>query len=136
MKMIRENREPQQIDPKGGGELLQVVFDPDFAVIKVFARKGIVSHQETAADGAIKDMSNRHFARIKDFSTSQTDHRVTAGKGVRKAQQNQSYRYWIPIQPPLKCSVPIFLPLLDPNSTPTKVLCPYFPSIFPIFPLM
>ena len=50
MKVIRENREAQQIDPEVGGELLERLFDPDLSMIEVLPADLIIAHQETAPD--------------------------------------------------------------------------------------
>ncbi|WP_197168908.1 hypothetical protein, partial [Novipirellula galeiformis] len=64
----RENRESQQINSEGGSELLQMLFDPDFAMVEVFSRVRIIPHQETSPDSSIVNVSDRDFARIEDFA--------------------------------------------------------------------
>jgi len=74
MKVIRQNRKPQQIDAETRCELPQIVLDPDLAMIEVFPRDRVLSHQEAAPGGAIKKMADRHFVGIKHFASSQTSH--------------------------------------------------------------
>ncbi len=67
MKVIRKDRKSKQVDPKSGGELLQVFFDPNLSVIKILARDRVIAHQKASSDGPIIDMSDRNLIGVKDF---------------------------------------------------------------------
>ena len=51
--MIGENREPEKINSKAGGETIQGIFDARLTVIVVLPGDGIVAEQKTSADNSI-----------------------------------------------------------------------------------
>jgi len=76
MKVIGQDRIAEQINAKGGRELLQIQLDPNLAMIKIIARDSIIAHQEAASDDPIVNMSNGNVYRIKHLCTSQANHHV------------------------------------------------------------
>ena len=47
MKVVGQDRIAEQINTKGRGELLQIQFDPNLAMIKILARDSIVIEPES-----------------------------------------------------------------------------------------
>ena len=54
MEMVRKNRVAKQIDPKTRGETLQLLFDPDLAMIIIVSSDRIVSEQKASADNTVQ----------------------------------------------------------------------------------
>ncbi|WP_345683371.1 hypothetical protein [Novipirellula caenicola] len=47
------------------------MFDPIYAMVKVFAGNRIIAHQEAAANGPTTDVGDRNFVEIEDFPAGQ-----------------------------------------------------------------
>lgn len=78
MEMIREYGESQQIDPEEGGEVFQVLFDPNLSVVEVFPRNRIFSKQETASHRTAANMGDLDLTGVQYFFSA-LSHEVTNG---------------------------------------------------------
>ncbi len=49
------------MSPVGGSELPEVLFDPNFSMVKILARDKIVTHRQESPDDPIGDVSDRYL---------------------------------------------------------------------------
>ena len=81
MKVVRQDAEPQNVDPELPGQELNPLFDPGFAMIVVAAAVGIVSAKKTASHAATHAMKSGDFRRIKQIAAYQPSHDVSSPNG-------------------------------------------------------
>ena len=77
MEVIGKNRKAEQVNPKGSGELLQIGLNPSLSVVEVFTRDRVVAEEPAPATDTSKDMTNRNFVKIEDFTASKSSHSTT-----------------------------------------------------------
>jgi hypothetical protein len=74
MEMIRKDGKSQQVDAKGCGQSLSLIFNHDFAVIVILAGHRIITQQVAATNHAIHHMHHRNFIRRKHFRSCHPRH--------------------------------------------------------------
>jgi len=82
MEVIGKDTEPEQVDAELGGQPAEVAFDPEFAVIVIFAGDRVVADQEAASDDTVHDMQDRDFVVGENFRPSEPRH----GRGLAAEQ--------------------------------------------------
>jgi hypothetical protein len=77
MEMTGHDGKSQQVDAKGPGQSLSLIFNHDFAMIVILATDGIVTQQVAATNHAIHHMHNRNLIRRKHFRSCHSRHHST-----------------------------------------------------------
>ena len=72
--MIRKDRKTEKIDPKASRQALQLLFDPDLAMVIGLSGDGIRSKKKTPTNDAIHDVNDCNLIGGKHFGSSQTCH--------------------------------------------------------------
>jgi hypothetical protein len=69
---LESDCETKKVDPKTSSKALQLLFDPDLAMIVMASGHPIVSEPETPSNNPVHDMDNGNHIRRKDFYTGQS----------------------------------------------------------------
>jgi hypothetical protein len=77
VKVVRKYAEANQINAEAGSKAIQLLFDPNLAVIVVLAGERICSQQKTASNDARDHMDGSHDLWAKHFSTCESRHSNT-----------------------------------------------------------
>ena len=64
MVVIGENRKAKKINPEAGREVLEQIFDPDFAVVEIFAGVGIIAEEPACTCGTADGVNDLDLGRI------------------------------------------------------------------------